>query len=129
MKLEELRIGNYIRAKSDKVIETVCMLRVGKINGCNLPFYEPVPLTEDWLIKFGFQEIRNTFSIDCLEYQMEVSINSFSGTLERYPNWFIGIKLGYSNDKVTITKQYIHQLQNLYYDWTDKELQIQTIEA
>jgi hypothetical protein len=53
---------------------------------------------------------------------MKISINSFSGTLEKDSSWFISILTGYGSQPVTLVKQYVHQLQNLYFALAGEEL-------
>lgn len=55
MKANELRIGNYVHRQSGKMV--VNRDDVYKIENVNLQSalkYEPIPLTEEWLLKFGF---------------------------------------------------------------------------
>lgn len=131
MKANELRLGNLILNKEGKVETVYTLYKVegyeGLINGYDgnagiQPDYEhefkPIPLTEEWLIKLGFENNQ----IICGEYIMQVNVNMFSGTLEKEPNWFISVVHESAHQKITVVKQYFHQLQNLYFALTGEEL-------
>ena len=91
----------------------------GKINKItntdfvDMPFLrkiEPIPLTEEWLLKFGFEKNKNSdlyFRLNNYEYFIENGI----------------IDNGYSRMN-EISVKYVHQLQNLYFALTGKELEI-----
>lgn len=85
---------------------------------------EPIELTEEWLLKFGFEKdnIKSVFIINCGEYEMEVVMNAFSGSLKNSPSWFVSIKTGHGSQPVTVVKKYVHQIQNLYYELKEEEL-------
>ena len=143
MRAEDLRIGNYIldyeadadesiywqveeiqRLSNDsKLNQTVGVTyRRGSCWSCDIC---PVPLTAEWLLKLGFDKDDLTVNLyvkHFKEYSLQLYQNGFSGTLEKDASWFTTIK-GY-NDQVTLTKQYVHQLQNLYHALTGKELTI-----
>jgi len=101
MKATELRIGNlvYIGSEINK-IELVDFADIYENN--TIILYQPIPLTEEWLVKLGFERGgQSTLS----EYFVNVrEWNNF---------YFSKIGLG------TIAKiQYVHQLQNLYFALT-----------
>ena len=78
---------------------------------------EPIPLTEDWLLKFGFKKQSNTYyiSINCLTAELH---------FEDYGhNMILWLKSDNSNLILDYTR-YVHQLQNLYFALTQKELTI-----
>ncbi len=110
MEVRELRIGNLVKAvhkKSDIlnsyiVIEGkhICDLENGK---SEFDFYG-IPITEEWLLKFGFTQSLAFKSV------------YFIGT-------FLSITLGNKimfeiNDQIISEIKYIHQLQNLYFALT-----------
>ena len=45
MKAEDVKLGDFVRAKSDKVVEEVLKLEKNpnKINGCNSSYFEQAP--------------------------------------------------------------------------------------
>jgi hypothetical protein len=124
MKAEELRIGNYVELSilqnnGDFKYELIRVIancikdaeRYGD-DWCA----RPIPLTEEWLMKFGF------VPIDERGYSKEV-VNKE----DNYEYNFVLSKLayGYDNDVCLYVIQYIHQLQNLYFALTGEELTIQ----
>jgi hypothetical protein len=117
MKSTELRIGNLVRNNLSGEILKPCdilcdVINTDKIEGLNYGFIEPIPLTEEWLLKFGFK---------------------WKGLIAkgRYLTLFTpcGKAIVYKESHfiftgVTIEVQtnYVHQLQNLYFALTGKEL-------
>jgi len=139
MTTAEFRIGNYVW--DDYSVETLVSqitystesvflrktwsLPDGRFSCIDI---KPIPLTEEWLLKFGFKEdkIRSWFFKDCGEYRIRISVNVFFGMLEKESSWFVSILTGYGSQPVTLGKQYVHQLQNLYFALTGEELEIKT---
>ena len=104
MKPNELRIGNYVN-------DSIGLITIG-LNG-NIKFadaYHPIPLTEEWLLKFGFVGNYKTYysniNLIC-ELHFDEFNNQFDCVLDRY--------------SIT-TIQYVHELQNLYFALTNEEL-------
>ena len=114
MTARELRIGNYVYdTKSEvNIINLEALTYI-----CKEPLNQvkPIPLTEEWLLRFGF--------IEC----------SDNGELKGNDRFFINSKLKGSiglSPKFTYSLTgtrlyYVHQLQNLYYALTGEELTIQ----
>jgi hypothetical protein len=71
-----------------------------------------IPLTEQWLLKFGFQTDNITYSIDG-------GILTIANTKEGFRH----LLFGSFTDKGVHLKS-VHQLQNLYFALTGKELQV-----
>ena len=116
MKANELRIGNYFLRNNiasqvhPSIIEDVFN---GKSN------IKPIPLTEEWLLKFGF--IKAKFSS---EYWSHYSlINGWNVALSHHTEESSGVNKGlvYWGDNYVELK-YVHQLQNLYFALTGEEL-------
>jgi hypothetical protein len=113
MTANELRIGNYIKLMlNHEDYETFQvtsdeLVMVDKKQAD----YEPLRLTEEWLLKFGFEKDekneywfwKNCVSVSVLGYIELLSFNRQSF-------------------KTNIQLKYIHQLQNLYFALTGKEL-------
>lgn len=123
MQLEpnELRYGNYVL--HNDAIDTIC--EIGQsYNGYtekqgyfNFGKYsiEPIPLTEQWLINFGFDKSwDSTFFNLVLPNKYKVYI-SISLELESY-------QLCQSVQGFSIDIKFVHDLQNLYYSLTKQEL-------
>jgi hypothetical protein len=120
MKANELRIGSlvYITDTSTQLFYK----QETQINIHNLmylcgetkePFefeIEPIPLTEDWLLKLGFKQVPKIKS----EYykhgiSFDVKDNTCFIETDSTPEYFNHIK-------------HVHQLQNLYFALTNEEL-------
>lgn len=118
MDSKELRIGNYINFGStvSEVFGITVTDVMFKYSTGNEEKYaklinegiQPVPLTEEWLVKFKFVKVRDypVFRLNGLQ----IEFNGFDS------EWGAGLL-----DKKTIIK-YVHQLQNLYFALTGKEL-------
>lgn len=123
MEANELRIGNLIYGVSDRV-ERITYLteRLVKTNLLKLDAesqilsfkdIEPIPLTEEWLLKFGFEiqvfTLTKRYKSKCgnlLLYIMPDNVVFANGVI---------------ND---IRLEPVHQLQNLYFALTNEELTI-----
>ncbi len=124
IKANELRIGNHTR---EGVIK--CFYESGVHIGMGRCFkfneLQPIPLTEEWLLKFGFVI---TVDPENVHYKKVVN-NDFN------ESFVINRKVGYEvfyighkdcNDYLHFTTQikHVHQLQNLYFALTNEELKI-----
>jgi hypothetical protein len=120
MKASELRIGNYFKGIRVGIVKSIFTTHftVEDENGIQLgnsiqDNFQPIPLTEEWLLKFGFEkdeEYDNTFN----RY-----ISVFNG--------FTTITIDISAnvlllDNMEIKLHFVHQLQNLYFALTGEEL-------
>ena len=126
MNANELRIGNYIE-RHNKVTGVKDVVQVG--GGTPLLAFEwmttlkfnPIPLTEEWLLKFGFEFRNNNKQYG---WFLKVSKN-------RVLAWCHSKEIGlefdtedydYNNTLFDFHCQYVHQLQNLYFALTGEEL-------
>ena len=107
----ELRVGNllnYQTAEGD-VISLPTDFNAIKWatedeKGFNL-VHSPIPLTEEWLVKFGFDSLY-------------ISKNGFSFIFEKIGSDFIC----HIEDAIILEIQYVHTLQNLCFSLTGQEL-------
>lgn len=149
IKPNELRIGNLVDDRHGCLLivsETTSQVVWGNLVDGGIPvarkfdILEPVPLTEDWLRRCGF-EVTNTDAGDRFVW-MELQCDDFSIKYEREnPSYFTGPLvpkepiqsldlvgnggfdyLGHMDMKNKIN--HVHQLQNLYFALTGKELEI-----
>ena len=105
MKAEELRIGNWVfnKAHERKQLNEI-------YTDCSI--YDPIPLTEEWLLRFGFK----CFDID--------EIGTYKkGVFVLVPNAKTHFTCTYSGRMLRFITC-VHQLQNLYFALTGQELTI-----
>lgn len=126
----ELRIGNYfLTILSDilQVTEIRAMVEGRSGNGyCNAHYedIQPVPLTGEWLLKFGFEFITD-WSIkgnDCVVYRKDLGWLR----LETCMMSDIVCLVEKSGISTGVNIEYVHQLQNLYFALTGEELKDKT---
>lgn len=140
---KELRIGNLILGASRG---QVCVATSEIINAIDrgIAVYCTIPLTEEWLLKFGFDD--EYWDIEpskmyCLNYdyrpKFTYSIVTYDGinfSLRIYQPKSLDIcsmeghecdDICCEGDVIDVDVKYIHQLQNLYFALTGEELQIQ----
>jgi len=124
--VKDLRIGNLVKEYYSGDIIKVDINILTLIYKTTQPdsdfqnVYQPIPLTEEWLIKFGFK-MKNmnigTFN-DCWhEYELFKYPKTKNITLSLQP---------FNKKDVAVLARifYVHQLQNLYFALTQKELEI-----
>lgn len=107
IKANELRIGNNIYDECGHVIK----MTIAHFDFIDFIEHNPIPLTEEWLIKFGFENRLGFLSLGALSCVYSYEENVFY--------FYIG-KDGDNDIKV----MFVHQLQNLYFALTGQELQI-----
>lgn len=141
MKVEEIRIGNYVMKQYYDHKDIV------SISGYDFFHYEkredinhlvewnslsPILLTEDWLIRLGFNKLRD---IDFNEFRQKVygkSIISGNALHEEkiviilpFNNCEIGVYNSIEDESSYLLDrniEYVHELQNLYYVLSGEEL-------
>jgi len=116
MKANELRIGNFVKGKEMNVYWTVeaidgnSIFSYGKWR--SLDAFEPIPLNEEFLLKFGFEEEEGWFKKKRL---LLFNIRNMYFTTP-------------SRDIVSVDVTAVHQLQNLYHALTGEELTLKNQE-
>lgn len=127
MKANELRIGNLVYrtnklTKEKLTIELTasCILYISANGEISSFIYEPIPLTEEWLTKFGFKE----HDFEHIGYVPETyhRIESKIGYMVIDSQFEFTLNYGgeYSSEEI----KNVHQLQNLYFALTGEELTI-----
>jgi hypothetical protein len=114
MKAYELRIGNYLFVpgidrevivsaifKSHYVCEDSDGIRFDESVRIN---YQPISLTEEWLLKFGFERRQIKDLISYASHKFE---------LYQYASNNNKIFFEYADGEVEL--EYVHQIQNLYF--------------
>ena len=118
MEAKELRIGNLVQCNIDEMgIVTVITNTTKYINGIDLKHLQPIPLTEEILLKCG---LKRTL------YDSSYELNDFSIFLDKRIRENIYIKCEKRNWNVLngLRIDYLHQLQNLYFALTNEELTV-----
>ena len=81
----------------------------------NIDNFSGIPLTEEWLLKFGFKFCEG-------ETIGETTMNDRYIKNNFWLNHWINGKLFYWENRDDLEIQYVHQLQNLYFALTGEEL-------
>jgi hypothetical protein len=135
MNATELRIGNLVNYYNENIIfEVIGIDKLGLIvkslhtneiliedeeTWIELDQFEPISLTEEWLFKFGFE--KNAIDRETVIFNQ---INS-TEKLQLFNGRIIYSILGVSQYEWSEAKiLMVHQLQNLYFALTGKELKI-----
>ncbi len=115
MKANELRIGNYIipiTSDGFKLEQRPIHAREFWLSSNEPDKAEPIPLTEEWLIKFGFKKRLDDQYSDFKKVCVGILSDSF----------YVGVHFGYEYYEYITKVKYVHQLQNLYFALTGEEL-------
>jgi hypothetical protein len=127
MKAEELRIGNWIRYAGKEIELTrqkfkLCVFTLGLDE-----LHEPIPLTEEWLIRFGFNYEdpliygKSGWYLK-LKNQDLPSFIFFNNHLQC--SLFISSSFNMCFIDTNGNCEYVHQIQNLLFALTGQELTI-----
>ena len=130
---KNLRIGNYLFDENNEIYAisgySLWQLSVKEhhksFNEISKEF-KRIPISEEWLLKFGFSRHHADYYNDVLLLKDVVNINTgvqydyFS--VKIYPN-----ELGSAQSvKGDLHIKYVHQLQNLYHSLCGKELELKS---
>lgn len=118
MKANELRIGNYIQREDlasrelrfEQVLE-LCdkVTTTGPVKVvCDYNDIKPIPLTEQWLLDFGFKKINGKYFRVGFQLKAVKVIDDIGYHFKR--------------EGLSIEIKHVHQLQNLYFALTGEEL-------
>ena len=114
MTASELRIGNKFYLPNGEVgIISYHEIRL-MIVALDKPNYQPIPLTEEWLLTFGFKIDTKNFNWNAGIGVNEIGDFKLSLRYTESFGWFF-------KSRCTPIK-YVHQLQNLYFALTGEEL-------
>ena len=118
MEAKELRIGNWVTKKINSGIGLQHVHPIGwqdivrVYEGSELFEYEPIPLTEEWLLKAGAKKDNEYFEINRFDI-------SYMPIDEKW--LFTDFNFGY----FYATIKYVHELQNLVFALDKTELTFQ----
>lgn len=137
MRSNELRIGNIIGdTLLNTVVVTIDVLKT--IDDHTSPIgedgvYKPMPLTEEWLLKFGFKKRRELSPLKTpIYYISDIDIDYcfyYADFRDDYGFYVVFTDSPDPKDQntmypVSFGLKYIHQLQNIYFALTEEELKI-----
>ena len=117
MEANELRFKNIVLFNGN-------IIEIGITQMCNFSFWEkheqelhptmwqPIPLTEEWLLKFGFEEKSKSKNFYLGNFRFHIS----------KPANYDGFIFCDGYDVITDRIKYVHQLQNLYFALIGEEL-------
>ena len=124
IKANELRIGNMLHfpftnekvevlginahVENFKIINSISFKKESNLYCEKISVLKPIPLTEEWLLRFGFdvsEGFKNSYILNSVEIYLQDGLY-----------W-----CDFGNDRVEVKT--IHQLQNLYFTLTNKEIE------
>ena len=128
MEAKELRIGNWVNLYGDYDSQVTGLTNTKKVWCVNNPHDEncawettqikPIPLTEEWLLKFGFDDGINDYLAFC-RFKKGNFVVVREQDIYSYPYE------DYEGNEFDLELKHIHQLQNLYHSLTGNELTLQ----
>jgi len=136
MNAKELRIGNYVNLEDKGLYKIDCGHDIDEIDSFQLgdPYCSGVPITEEWLLKFGYEYWglvkENEFEIykryvlynflGTSNHELHLIDSNYGGVLySEYVTSIDGFDRQYNG-----RMEFVHDLQNAVYKETGKELTI-----
>ena len=137
MEIRELRIGNYVEYRiQDELDERKEWWELSIIDSSDLQIlesgidddYRAIPLTEEWLLKFGFEKYDwfdgcfikcNNKHLMIQFYEPKQEILIYFTKISKDKD---GHKMNGRDYLFKVKKYYVHQLQNLFFSLTGEEL-------
>jgi hypothetical protein len=123
--VNELRLGNYILFKQlGKGEGKIGQMKPGDFGRaiCDYPErseYHPIPLTPEWLERLGFVYKEPNYT----KRPLSVSKNTYRDGTGDYDGFILRFKMEDCIQVLVI--KHVHHLQNLYFDLTGEELNIE----
>jgi len=136
MEIGEIRVGNYYKSvKFNTVVKCdlsdmydLCAKSDGAIDHPPInEMFEPIPLTAEWLFKFGFKSIDSQCNLFFSSRLLRITLPTIRCTSGicyvavrsvRIHKHEDGFRVG-----ITLKIKYVHELQNLFFALTGKELE------
>lgn len=117
LKAQELRIGNWYLGNGYHP-EQITAKDILELSDDPLDdYYEPIPLTEEWLLKFGFEKE----DFDYWHHEKSKLIIGHTTNNDVFQYEYL---TGYLSQTEMLDLLYVHQLQNLYFALTVEELEM-----
>ena len=130
MEAKDLRIGNWFLADTEENnFKQINANEILDFNDDPLDdYYKPIPLTEDWLLKFGFEKViyeSDDFGYET-NYELDIKGVGYISYSDDFSCALFGSKESSKNELGFLPNwdncKYVHQLQNLYFALTGEEL-------
>ena len=122
--VRSLSIGNYLKRNGIVVnIDARSIFDIWNDEGINKLEYEPIPITMQWIERFGFvfEELDDEPTLEEQSYRKAIrgyGSKAFEIEFNRFED---GFTLDFITGELIIYK-YVHELQNLYYLLIGSEL-------
>jgi hypothetical protein len=123
MKAEDLRLNNWVEIKDQEVKTYAQVEGIGNLQHVagqlwSIEELEPIPLTEEWLTRFGFND-DGFKQYEFINWGIKVKKDPHAISES---NWIVFH--GFMNQfSELVSLKHVHQLQNLYFALTGEELQ------
>lgn len=105
MKATELKLGNYVHSwfEDDKDYVQIDLHKL-KLQLGDENFFQPIPLSEEWLLKFGFEKfhVKNAFGQEY--YYKGISIYFINKVFKYYIH----------TNRHWVEYESVHEIQNLF---------------
>lgn len=118
MEANELRIGNWVNVGYNKQFDLDDFENYfGEWKAFSNDAIEPIPLTPEILEKAGFEDVKYAWKLEVKDSGFIVMHNNDKASFVTGDYDELGFQLKYEI-------KYLHQLQNIYFALTGKELEI-----
>jgi hypothetical protein len=135
MQANELRLGNWIKRDSQPDGFLVNAETINRMYYSGARDEEPIPLTEEWLVKFGFEKENPGTDWESWTHKLDgVGLSPFKGSREK-ENILTINNTSFKEDESDkgfyielyycyIHIKHVHQLQNVFFALSGEELTI-----
>lgn len=133
MEAKDLRIGNLVNYRiNDELDERKEWFEPSVIDADDLmnidDYYKPIPLTEYWLLKFGFEKViyeSDDFGYET-NYELDIKGVGYISYSDDFSCALFGSKESSKNELGFLPNwdncKHVHSIQNLYFALTGEEL-------
>ena len=127
---KELRLGNWVDQPNTGRQQVSAIhndIQISTTYGSIDKYCKPIPLTEKWLLDFGFIKHGNYFHISMLDIDYVFKHRGFKEDYTLYIEYTDSPQEVDEGKKypVAFGVKYVHQLQNLYFALTGLELELE----
>lgn len=116
MQANECRIGNWVEFKKKQSYDYTTLTGSSFEGSYIENTFKPIKLTEEWLLKFGFEKDFNNLNG---RWQFFISKDGSNVIIEKFnEQWIFIWELNFVGRPIG----FVHELQNIYFALTGKEL-------